>query len=107
MTAATIGPDPSVRTLLFGTRLKDARAAIHACLAEHDVLGAFKLLSPQTREAALAQLASVAARLLDLDVADLLIAGRRLHERFITAAEETRRSPAGWGTSAWARTRSA
>jgi hypothetical protein len=93
MTAATTEPEPTVRTLLLGTRLEDAQAAVHTCLAKHDVLGAFKLLSPRTREAAITELATVAARLLDVDVAELLIAGWRVHERLITAAEETLRSP--------------
>lgn len=93
MTAPVAPSEHTVRTLLFGSRPEDARIAVSTAMTKHDVLGAFQLLSPQTQEAAISQLAVVASRLIDVNVGGLLLDGWRLHKKLIAAAAETLQSP--------------
>jgi hypothetical protein len=103
MTSAITQPGPAepagltVRTFLLGSGPENDEARIRHLLAEHDVVagagGDLTRLTDQGREAVEAQLAAVAAGLLDLDLGDLLIYGWRTSERVLEAARQTRQEP--------------
>src|SRR5205823_5698061 len=81
---------------LFGED-QDTEQALAQALHEHGVLGstgtALELVSQAGREAAGSQVAGVADGLLDLDLADLVVAGWRKQHQLAAAAERTAANP--------------
>jgi hypothetical protein len=96
MTAAIPTRPLTASAFLFGTAQDPGQALAHV-LKEQGVLGtlgaALQTDPHAGREAAGAQIATVAQELLDLDLGDLAVAGWRTHPALTAAAERTIANP--------------
>lgn len=92
MTSSVSAPPRTAMALLFGPN-EDKPAAIAQLLRSADIggdiHGALDRLPPLTREAAIGQVSSVAAELLNVNLADVVADGWRKHADLTAAARRT------------------